>query len=69
MDAQARIARINELARKKRTEGLTSEELAEQSLLRNEYLRDFRNGMQQLLDSIVVEQPDGSREPLRKKTP
>lgn len=69
MDATERVARINELARKKRTEGLTDEELQEQQQLRAEYLRDFRNGMEQMLESIVVEQPDGSTKPLDKKKP
>lgn len=67
MDAAARVARINELARKKRTVGLNDEELAEQQQLRAEYLKDFRNGMEQMLQSIVVEQPDGTRVPLDKK--
>ncbi len=67
MDNAERNARINELARKKRTEGLTDEELAEQQLLRTEYLKDFRQGMEQMLSSIVIEQPDGSTSPLTKK--
>lgn len=65
----ARITRINELARKKRLEGLTDDELAEQQKLRMEYLRDFRDGMEKMLETIVVEQPDGAREPLHKKPP
>ena len=67
MDAQERVARINALARKKREEGLTEEELAEQQHLRAEYLKDFRNGMERMLESIVVEEADGSRRPLEKK--
>ncbi len=67
MDAQERNARINELARKKRTEGLTDEELEEQQRLRAEYLRDFRAGMEQILESIVIKNPDGTTEPLEKK--
>lgn len=67
MTAAERMERINELARKKRTEGLTDEELAEQQRLRADYLKDFRNGMEQMLESIVVEETDGSQRPLRKK--
>lgn len=69
MDATERAARINELARKKRTVGLTEEELEEQGRLRAEYLRDFRNGMEQMLESIVIQQPDGTTKPLEKKRP
>ena len=69
MDTTERNARINELARKKRTEGLSDEELAEQQRLRAEYLRDFRQGMEQILSSIVVQNPDGTAAPLEKKRP
>lgn len=67
MEPSARVARINELARKKRTLGLSEAELAEQQQLRAEYLKDFRDGMEQLLESIVVESPDGTKAPLEKK--
>ena len=67
MDAAARVARINELARKKRTVGLTDEELEEQQQLRAAYLKDFRDGMEQMLESIVIQEPDGTRRPIEKK--
>jgi uncharacterized protein YnzC (UPF0291/DUF896 family) len=63
-----KILRINELARKKRLEGLTDAESLEQQRLRMEYLHDFRDGMERMLENIVVEQPDGAREPLRKRS-
>ncbi|MBR7025123.1 MAG: DUF896 domain-containing protein [Selenomonadaceae bacterium] len=46
------LARINELARKKRTIGLTEEELAEQKELYKIYLAAIREQMTSLLDSI-----------------
>ncbi|MBQ7499248.1 MAG: DUF896 domain-containing protein [Selenomonas sp.] len=46
------IARINELARKKRSDGLTTEETAEQKKLYAEYLGNIRGQMKQMLDSI-----------------
>ena len=66
MDAE-KVARINELARKKRAEGLSEEEHSEQQALRAEYLRDFRNGMEQMLESSVIKKQDGSTQPLEKK--
>ncbi|HHV64612.1 MAG TPA: DUF896 domain-containing protein [Peptococcaceae bacterium] len=52
MDHQQRIARINELARKSRSEGLTPEEAAEQHKLRQEYLAIFRQNFRQQLEAI-----------------
>lgn len=46
------IARINELARKKRSDGLTTEETAEQKKLYAEYLGNIRGQMKQMLDYI-----------------
>ena len=46
------IARINELARKKRSDGLTAEEAAEQKELYAEYLGNIRGQMKHMLDSI-----------------
>ena len=40
-----KIDRINELARKKKTVGLTEAEVAEQATLRREYLDGFRANM------------------------
>ena len=64
-----KIDRINELARKKKTVGLTEGELAEQAELRKEYLDGWRANMEQVLQSMVIERPDGTRETLKKKRP
>ena len=63
---QEKIDRINALAKKKKAEGLTEEELAEQKELYREYLADFRASMTGILDNTVIERPDGSRESLKK---
>ena len=63
------IERINELARKKKAEGLTEEELAEQAALRQQYLAEWRENTRAMLDGIVIQRPDGTKEPLRKKNP
>jgi len=64
---QEKIDRINALARKKKTEGLTLDEQKEQQDLYTEYLTEFRNSMRGILNNTVIERPDGSREPLRKE--
>ena len=63
-----KIERINELARKRKTMGLTEAEQAEQDSLRKEYIAGFRSNLQELLDSVVVQNPDGTRHKLQKKT-
>lgn len=66
MDAES-IARINALAKKKREEGLTPEEVAEQQRLRAQYLEEFRRGMEQTLQNVRIQEPDGTLTPLVKK--
>lgn len=46
------INRINELAHKHKTVGLTQEELAERDKLRKRYLENFRRNFRQQLDQI-----------------
>lgn len=55
-----KLARINELAKKSRTEGLTAEEKQEQEALRNEYRRAVVGNLRGQLDNTVVVEPDGS---------
>lgn len=62
-----KIDRINELARKKKSVGLTEAELAEQAALRREYLDGFRANMEDILKNTVIQRPDGSKTPLQKK--
>ncbi|MBP0954174.1 MAG: DUF896 domain-containing protein [Oscillospiraceae bacterium] len=47
-----KIARINELFHKSKTQGLTEEEKAEQTALRNEYRRSFVANLSQQLSTI-----------------
>ena len=62
-----KVLRINELARKSKTEeGLTPEEKAEQQKLREEYIIEFRKSMGMMLDNTVIQYPDGSRKSLKK---
>ncbi|MBP3655179.1 MAG: DUF896 domain-containing protein [Clostridia bacterium] len=64
-----KIERINELARKKKSVGLTEAEVAEQAELRAQYLREFRENMEATLRAVRVEQADGTYKPLEKKRP
>ena len=57
--------RISELTRLSRERELTAEEQAERQALREEYIREFRSNMKQILDNTTVERPDGTVEALR----
>ncbi len=62
-----KIARINELAKKAKAEGLTEAEQAEQKALRAEYIAGFRASLKSQLDNTVVLNPDGTSYRLRQK--
>ncbi len=62
------IARINELAKKQKTEGLTPAEKQEQSTLRQAYLAAFRQNMESILQSTYIQHPDGTKTKLKKKS-
>lgn len=61
------IERINELARKKKAEGLTDEEHAERAALHKQYIAEWRENTRAMLDNVVIQRPDGTKEPLKKK--
>lgn len=64
---QEKINRINELARKSKTaDGLTEEEKQEQFRLRDEYIREWRQGVIQTLDNTYVVDETGKHK-LRRK--
>lgn len=62
-----KIQRINALAKKAKTEGLTEEEKAEQALLRKEYVAEWRQGVMQTLDNVYIVDKDGEHK-LQKKS-
>ncbi len=64
---QQQIERINELAKKKKTVGLTAEEEQEQLRLRREYIDSFRASLRAQLDNTIIVEPDGTRHQLKKK--
>ena len=62
-----RLDRINELARKARTVGLTDEEKEEQQRLRAEYVAAVRKNVEMQLGNTYIVEPDGTKHPLKKK--
>lgn len=61
------IERINELARKKKAEGLTEAETAEQKELYKVYLAEIRGQFTETLENVSIKEADGSVTPLKKK--
>ena len=55
-----KIARINELAKKKKTEGLTPEEEVEQAKLREEYIEGYRRSVRHHIEGIKVVDEEGN---------
>lgn len=64
---QSKIDRINELARKQKSVGLTDEEKAEQSVLRREYIDSFKASLVSQLENTYILNPDGSRKKVTRK--
>lgn len=61
------IARINELAKKAKTEGLTPEELAERDKLRRIYIDSVKANLIGQLDNTYIVDSKGNKTPLKKK--
>ena len=61
------IARINELARKQKAEGLTEEEKAEQLKLRGEYIIAYKQSLIAQLENSYILEPDGTKRKVRRK--
>lgn len=57
---QDQLDRINELARKQRSdEGLTDEEAIEQKELREQYIKAFRSGFRNHIEGMKFVDPEG----------
>ncbi len=63
---QKLIDRINELARKEKSEGLSPEEKKEQAALREKYILEYRAMLRGILDNTYIQRPDGTKEKLKK---
>ena len=64
---QKKIDRINELARKAKTEGLTEAETAERAALRREYIDSVVGNLKGHLDNTYFVEADGTKTKLKKK--
>ncbi len=62
------IARINALAKKAKSEGLTAEETAERDKLRRIYIDSVKANLTGQLDNTYILRPDGSKTKLQKKS-
>ena len=61
------IARINELAKKNKEEGLTEEELVERDKLRRIYIDSVTGNLKNHLENTSIVYPDGSKKKVTKK--
>ena len=61
------IARINELAKKAKAEGLTDEELVERDKLRRIYIDSVVGNLRGELENTTIVYPDGSKKKVTQK--
>ena len=64
---QEKINRINELAHKSKTVGLTDEEKQEQSELRREYIDSFKASLVGQLENTYIIDEKGNKRKVQKK--
>ena len=67
MDMKEVIARINELAAKNKTVGLTEEELVERDKLRRIYIDSYKASLIGQLENTYIVYPDGTKKKVEKK--
>jgi len=62
------IARINELAKKAKAEGLTPEETVERDKLRRIYIDSVKASLVGHLENTYIVNPDGTKKKVQKKS-
>ena len=67
MEMKEVIARINELAAKNKTVGLTEEELIERDKLRRIYIDSYKASLVGQLENTYIVDPDGTKHKVGKK--
>lgn len=68
MEMDKVIARINELAKKAKTEGLTEEELVERDKLRRIYIDSVKASLIGHLENTYIVSPDGTKKKVTPKS-
>ena len=64
---KVKVDRINELARKAKTQGLTPEEEQERAVLRRDYIDSVVGNLKGRLDNTYVVDPSGNKRKLGRK--
>ena len=62
------IARINELAKKAKAEGLSEEELQERDKLRRIYIDNIKAGLVGQMENTYIVSPDGTKTKVTRKS-
>ena len=62
------IARINELAKKAKSEGLTPEETVERDKLRRIYIDSYKASLVGQLENTYIVYPDGTKKKVERKS-
>ncbi len=62
------IARINALAKKAKTEGLTEAEIAERDVLRRQYIDSVKASLVGHLENTYIVEPDGTKKKVQRKS-
>ena len=68
MDMKEVIKRINELAAKAKTVGLTEEETVERDKLRRIYIDNYKASLVGHLENTTIVYPDGSKKKVERKS-
>ncbi len=64
---QKKIDRINELARKAKSAGLTEEEIKERDILRREYIDSYKASLVATLETTYIVDEKGNKTKVTKK--
>ena len=62
-----KIQRINFLAKKAKTDGLTPEEKEEQDKLRKEYIESYRQSLRSQLENTYIVDENGNKKKLKER--